>query len=314
MEEILTSPRRLDAAMPGRTAVGRPTELWVQICLPDSEGFRTALPQYTRSGEEITKGDVRENNLAVVFALDQQTGAPLPARLRVEPRAPDFTLDQSYQDIQVSPFTDSGLMTFVLTPRQARKRSIVHVAVKQPMPDGALLTLGSVSLTTQIVPTGAQLVAYAAWTLVSLTLSSFVAGPFHTEAAAASPSPPPRIHERVRVIDQVEREEIEEYLSLDEPRLHSLMPPYVKQASRYMPSGQIEDGRRIFEQLRPALVAKLCDESGICKELDDPLLADEVNLTVVIAELIAPIVQDIPPQIIAAIIVKIGVRSFCGCS
>lgn len=86
-EEHVAAPlnqedRRLDAAMPAETTVNRPTEVWVQVCLPQSDGFRSQLPIRTDLQDEITQGDVRESTFPVVYQHDA-AGQLMPARIRV---------------------------------------------------------------------------------------------------------------------------------------------------------------------------------------------------------------------------------------
>jgi hypothetical protein len=194
---IQEETRRVDAAMPGETKVGRPTEVWVQICLPSSEGFRAMLPQYTKTRrEEITTRDVRSGGLAVAFPVDKATGAPQPVLVRVELRTADFSLKEPYEEVLLWARTDSGMLTFNLTPTQARERGIVHVVVKQTIPGGTVITLGSASLSTHIYGAGAvYTAAQVAWTLLSLPLAAVElrAGRRQTPASggevAGAPSP-----------------------------------------------------------------------------------------------------------------------------
>jgi hypothetical protein len=310
---VREEPRRLDVAMPSRTVVNRPTELWLQVCLPSSEGFRSSLPQYTRSTEEITRGDVRATTLPVAFPLDIQTGNPRSVHLLAELTAPDFSITKSQEDILLPTTADSGLVTFVLIPNQTRHRSIIHVTIKQRMEDGSLLALGSASLSTQVTPSGARLIVQAAWTLVTLMLTSMTVG--YTSSADHTGEP---AHARIpmRPLDPEEQDDIEKYLILDEPLLHSLIPPYDQKTKHniYSPDGQMAEGKRLFMELQPAVYAKLCEEWKLCDKLDELLLMDDVKLVAIIGDIIASIVGEIPPHLIAAIIVKMGIRTFCKCS
>jgi hypothetical protein len=172
--QFVEETRRLDAAMPGQTRVERPTELWVQVCLPSSEGFRPNLPAFTRTRrEQITERDVRTGGLAIAFPLDKETGEPGPVLVTVEIRAPDFKVDEPTQEVLLWARADSGLLVFNLTPARSAERSIVHVTVRQTMPEGPVITLGSASLATQIAGTGlGYAAAQVAWTLLSLPLTA----------------------------------------------------------------------------------------------------------------------------------------------
>lgn len=188
-EGVQEEARRLDAAMPGEVTEGRPTEVWTQICLPENEGFRARLPQYTQSGEEIARKDVREGALSIAFPIDPDTGEPQSVDLEVRLRAPDFDLDPAMQRVRLYLGRDSGEVIFHLTPRQASPRALVHVSVHQPLPEGGSLTLGSASLATEILPTGIGRVVKAAWTLATLPLAALSSRGL--AAAPADEAPPP---------------------------------------------------------------------------------------------------------------------------
>jgi len=117
----------------------------------------------------------------------------------------------------------------------------------------------------------------------------------------------------IRKIDTDERETIEEFLSLDETLLYSLIPPYVEEGTLYTLPGQIEAGKKKFQELMPQLRQKICVEWELCKKIDDPVLNDRIALVVAIGDVICTLVHMIPPNLIATLIVKMGVRAFCSC-
>jgi hypothetical protein len=120
---------------------------------------------------------------------------------------------------------------------------------------------------------------------------------------------------QIRPIDQLERETIEEYLSLDESLLYSLVAPYVSGENvAYTFPEQIKDGKKWFRELEPHLRQKLCQEWELCKKLDDPVLSDQVNLVIAVADVVCTLIHVIPPNLIASILVKMGLRTFCHCS
>jgi WD40 repeat protein len=166
--------RRMDAAMPSRTAVDQPTEVWVQICLPGSPGFRDDLPQITKAGDVITQQDVQAGKLTVSFPIDPQTGRPSPIRIAVEVKAPDFALDEPRQEILLLSSKDSAKLLFSLRPIHARKRSLVHVTARQYLSDGSIVTVGAAALTTSIAPTGVRLAAHLAWSMISFPLAAIM--------------------------------------------------------------------------------------------------------------------------------------------
>jgi len=119
----------------------------------------------------------------------------------------------------------------------------------------------------------------------------------------------------IRKIDPREREEITKYLMLDENMLYSLVPPYLAEyeGTVFTVQGQIDAGREKFQMLRPRLRVKICEEWELCKRIDDPILQDEVNLVIAIADILSTITTGIPPFLVASILVRIGLRNFCNC-
>ncbi len=121
---------------------------------------------------------------------------------------------------------------------------------------------------------------------------------------------------KIRDVSESEREEIEEYLFLDDNDLYSLLPAYSEKykGTVFAPEGQIKAGKEEFKGIQRSVHSKICLEWQFCQKADDALLGDYINLVVVIADLIAPVVMQFPPFIIASILVKIGIRKFCNCS
>lgn len=116
-------------------------------------------------------------------------------------------------------------------------------------------------------------------------------------------------------IDETLREEIEQYLFLDEDDLYSLIPAYCEKykGTAFSPCGQEEAGKKEFQALIKPLYNQVCQQWGLCQKIDEPVFADNVNLVVAIADFIAPIVIGFPPFVIASILVKMGLRKFCDC-
>src|SRR5262249_47675941 len=71
---MIEEERRLDAAIPKSARVYRPTELWVQLCVPNSPGFRSELPKERISELELSQKDISEQSLGVAFPVDPETG------------------------------------------------------------------------------------------------------------------------------------------------------------------------------------------------------------------------------------------------
>jgi hypothetical protein len=161
--------RRLDAAMPAKSVVDKPSELWVQICLPASPGFRKDLPSQTRYGDEITAADVHEGTLPLLFPQGPD-GKPQPLKVRVELTAPEFTLSEPSIETVLIPRQDTARLTFNLTPNVARRRSTVTVTIKQLQPDSTYTVAGSTSVETSVLSRGAGLLSRIAWNLSSIGL------------------------------------------------------------------------------------------------------------------------------------------------
>ena len=192
--------RRLDAAMPKEVRAGRPTEVWVQILRSKSAGFRADLPQYTQSGEEIGKGDVRAGAVSAPFPKDTSSGKVLPLDIALEVTAPDFAVAQPVRHVQLSPTSDSALVIFTIVPEEVHERSIVLV-VASAQGKGDVITVGSVSLTTRILDKSAS--ADDSWVLASVALPGLAEGgsgeAASTEEPAEMPIVTPSSDERVVV-------------------------------------------------------------------------------------------------------------------
>jgi hypothetical protein len=179
-----TRPRRLDAAMPREVRVNRPTEVWVQVLRAKSEGFRGTLPRFTKSGEEISKDDVRTGAASVPFPKDPISGKVLPLELTLEITAPDFTMNEATKEMHLSATDDSGLIIFSLVPNEAHEHSSVLITARAKR-EGAVITVGSVSLITRILEkTGT---VQESWVLASVSLPA-VSEPSSSELAAERPS------------------------------------------------------------------------------------------------------------------------------
>lgn len=102
---------------------------------------------------------------------------------------------------------------------------------------------------------------------------------------------------------------------LDEEQLYSLIPPYLSEyaGARFSPDGQREAGKRWFAALRGPLEQKLCHEWRMCGRIEHPDFDDAAKLVVVIGDAVATTVTGVPPVLVAAIIVRMGVRRFCDC-
>lgn len=296
-------PRRVDAAMPGQVTAHLPTECWAQVCLPQSKGFRPKLPKVTTANEVIAKKDVRAETLGITFVHDSQGGKGLPARLRVELKAPDFKLEEPYHDIQVFPETDSGLIVFMLVPVSPRPRSILHVVVRQVMPDREVVTLGTVVLTTQIARASAPNTSAAAWNLRELGLQPAAGAGLDAAAAGLRPL---LEHARASVdADPAKLAELAQYLQLGADLLYSLLPSFDERykQTNFNHRGQTETGVKIFLEVRPRLHDLLRRKLATNSDL---ALLSEAQKIFQIERWLAEegFVSTIPHLLLAALVVK----------
>ena len=121
---------------------------------------------------------------------------------------------------------------------------------------------------------------------------------------------------RIRPIDQTERAQVQKYLMLDEALLYSLIPPYLPEhrGTAFAPKGQVAAGRKKVDEIRGKLHEKICGEWQLCDKIEDAAFKDAVNLVVVVGDAISAVTVGIPPVLVASLLVKIGLRKFCGCT
>src|SRR5579859_1300618 len=148
--------RRLEAAMPQQTKVSSPTDLWIKVSLPDSEGLRGELPAVVSSGDVIRREDARSSTFPISFPKDPNTGAMLSATLCVEISSKDFRVqqkkgphcDKRQAEIELLPNADSRTLVLILVPKNGATvgRSLILVNLFY---EGTLIAQTSVS--TEIV-------------------------------------------------------------------------------------------------------------------------------------------------------------------
>jgi hypothetical protein len=122
-----------------------------------------------------------------------------------------------------------------------------------------------------------------------------------------------RAHIELKVVEDGERRRIEKYLKLDIPLLCSLIPIAADKSTIFSPDGQIARGQALLEDLKPVLRESLCNAWQLCEKIQDEADVDEVALIATIAEVISPVVHNIPATLVATILVKLGLRNFCDC-
>jgi hypothetical protein len=116
-------------------------------------------------------------------------------------------------------------------------------------------------------------------------------------------------------LDPSAKQDIMDYLQLDESALYGLIPPHLSEYSgtMFMNEGQEKAGQKAFEDRLPPIRAKLCDEWKLCARMKDPSFDDGVKLVVMIGDVIATCAGGIPPFLAASLLVKIGLRRVCEC-
>jgi hypothetical protein len=72
-------------------------------------------------------------------------------------------------------------------------------------------------------------------------------------------------------------------------------------------------GEKVMARLSAALCARVCDEWGYCARRKTKAFDDDVTLASAVADVVLTVVGTLPVSIIAAILVKKGLDSFCGC-
>ena len=98
---MIEEERRLDTALPKTARVKQPAELWVQLCVPSSPGFRDQLAEERTSEFELSQEDIGSQSLGVVFPTDA-AGLPEPTGLQVEVVAPDFQIPSPRMTLKVA--------------------------------------------------------------------------------------------------------------------------------------------------------------------------------------------------------------------
>jgi len=97
----------------------------------------------------------------------------------------------------------------------------------------------------------------------------------------------------VRKIHESEREEIENYLMLDETTLYSLIAPYIPEYKVKLHSpewGSVEESelrRKKFNNIRGQIHKRICSGWDLCNKIDDKAFSDTVNLVVIVGDAIS---------------------------
>ena len=84
---------------------------------------------------------------------------------------------------------------------------------------------------------------------------------------------------------------------------YSLIPPHLPEygGTLFSPYGQRDAGRKWFASVRSRLEQTVC-----CQRIDDPDFEDAAKLVVVIGDSVSTVVVEVPPVLVASIIVRMG--------
>lgn len=113
--ETKVQARALDAALPRRVTVGRPTELVAQVRLLTSAGLKAILKvdhSYQARGRDVVS---RSFEVEFPVIADDKLGAGM-LMLKVE--APDFEVSAASKKLPIPPEGDSQVVRFLLTPKR----------------------------------------------------------------------------------------------------------------------------------------------------------------------------------------------------
>jgi hypothetical protein len=101
---------RKEAAMPQKN-VGQKTEVRVMI-VPGSSALGAYLPDWTETGDLITKKDIIQNIFPLEFSVEPSISHPLQTSVFVALAASDFEIEQATKILHVSPNHNSEVVTF----------------------------------------------------------------------------------------------------------------------------------------------------------------------------------------------------------
>jgi hypothetical protein len=126
---------------------------------------------------------------------------------------------------------------------------------------------------------------------------------------------PEEMDYQLREPTELERGEIEFYLSIDKDSLLIMLGQSSTGAlgAEYSPATAKKKGTEWLNRARKQLRRKICDEWAYCDRRNEERLKDDVILATAIGGRIITIARKIPPLAIACLLVKMGLDEFCGC-
>ena len=111
------------------------------------------------------------------------------------------------------------------------------------------------------------------------------------------------------------RAEIEFFLGHTESQLLLMLGSYYKRQLEFvglLPK-RVRPGSMWAQLYEPLLYGKLCVQEDLCVHLSSLSSMDEVALTLHLADTIFPLLWKLPPFMVAALLVRIGIAGFCHC-
>ena len=111
------------------------------------------------------------------------------------------------------------------------------------------------------------------------------------------------------------RAEIEFFLGHTENQLSLMLGGYYKRQLEFvglLPK-RVRPGNMWAQLYEPLLYGKLCVQQDLCTHLSSLSSMDEVALTLHLADTICPLLWKLPPFMLAALLVRIGIAGFCSC-
>ncbi len=160
--------RRVDIAMPSEVVVGQPTQLWLQLCLPASSGFRGDLANIPHSGI------VAESSPSASSRKPSTYSARRSVHVQFEITSMGLQIDEPIHDVLVPADQDAGLLTITLMPSAVIATGFVRVTAKRLVTKEKYITLGSVAVSVHIHDTTTGAYASKKWVLRSLIFASSV--------------------------------------------------------------------------------------------------------------------------------------------
>ena len=111
------------------------------------------------------------------------------------------------------------------------------------------------------------------------------------------------------------REEIAFFLGHTEKQLLAMLRPHYKRQFEFvgLVPKQVRQGDAWAQLYEPLLYGKLCVQEDLCAQLPSLATMDEIALTLHIADTICPLLWKLPPFMVAALLVKMGMARFCDC-